>query len=281
MFEETNQTTEIEMPDDLFGDTATDTTDAGETVTDDSGETVTDEGAQAETDVAEDTNEATEGGESAPKADDGGKITIKYNGEEREITLDEARTLAQKGMNYDHVHEELERNREIASMIEGFAKKSGVSVAEYVKLAREASDAARIEEKVNALRATDEDASDTTLRELAKAQLAREEAAAEKAEKAAEKAKSDAEVAGWQKLFTDNPELVGADGKPTVPPKVFDYVKSGMTPTESYFRFKAEELENENKTLKSAKVAEEKSVGSVSAQASPAADDFLSGFLGG
>lgn len=35
------------------------------------------------------------------------KHTVKYNGQEQELSIDELKTLAQKGMNYDHVQSEL------------------------------------------------------------------------------------------------------------------------------------------------------------------------------
>lgn len=73
-------------------------------------------------------NQTTEGGEatvgkegteSAPQGEatnpDAPKIKIKYNHEEKEITLDEATMLAQKGMNYDKVYESLQaRDAEVA-----------------------------------------------------------------------------------------------------------------------------------------------------------------------
>lgn len=39
------------------------------------------------------------------------KLKVKYNGMESEITEDEAVTLSQKGMNYDHVREDLDKTR--------------------------------------------------------------------------------------------------------------------------------------------------------------------------
>lgn len=39
-------------------------------------------------------------------------LKIKYNGEEMELSMEEAKNLAQKGMNYDHVYEELAQMRQ-------------------------------------------------------------------------------------------------------------------------------------------------------------------------
>ena len=43
------------------------------------------------------------------KPEEQGTLTIKYNGELLEIPMGEAVILAQKGMNYDRMHERLER----------------------------------------------------------------------------------------------------------------------------------------------------------------------------
>ena len=63
-----------------------------------------------------------------------GTLKIKYNGEEREISLDEARTLAQKGMNYDHVVAERDTkfSRELAAL-DRIAEKNGMTRRQYVE----------------------------------------------------------------------------------------------------------------------------------------------------
>ena len=49
------------------------------------------------------TSFANEGNERADKAE---KFTVRYNGKDVELTLDELKTNAQKGLNYDHIKSE-------------------------------------------------------------------------------------------------------------------------------------------------------------------------------
>lgn len=63
--------------------------------------------------------------ETMPNENSGQVIPIKFNKEIKEITLEEAKSLAQKGMKYDTVSEPLERIRSLAA-------DSGKTLAEYV-----------------------------------------------------------------------------------------------------------------------------------------------------
>ena len=62
------------------------------------------------------TNETVE--EDAPKS----FLKVKYNGEDKDLSEDEARTYSQKGMNYDRIYEPLER----------LARMNGMNVGEYL-----------------------------------------------------------------------------------------------------------------------------------------------------
>lgn len=81
---------------------------------------------EEETEVEETTEEAvTENPQT---------LKVKYNKEERELTLEEATILAQKGLNYDKVVEKLsefEQNRGLG-YLEKLANRSGKSVEELV-----------------------------------------------------------------------------------------------------------------------------------------------------
>jgi hypothetical protein len=74
---------------------------------------------------------------------------VKYNHEERELTLDEAIQYAQKGMNYDHVYSELEqlRNHPGALWLQNQAKRYGMSVDDYIAAVQQQEE----EEKLNEL----------------------------------------------------------------------------------------------------------------------------------
>ena len=61
-------------------------------------------------------------------------LDVKYNGVEQRLSEDEARTYAQKGMNYDHVMEELTRLRNApeTAIIQDLARKSGMSKEDFL-----------------------------------------------------------------------------------------------------------------------------------------------------
>lgn len=106
------------------------------------------ENAEESTPAFTDSSEAAEsqpeqeaGTQEAAAAEDGEaeQFTVKYNGEERTLSRDEAITYAQKGMNYDHVYEEMKRLREdpAIAIIDELAEQSGLSREAYIEQIRE------------------------------------------------------------------------------------------------------------------------------------------------
>lgn len=61
-------------------------------------------------------------GDAQPEAE---KIVITYQGEEKELDLEEAKTLAQKGMNYDPIQKKWEESKSKISAFEEIARKAG------------------------------------------------------------------------------------------------------------------------------------------------------------
>ncbi len=104
MFEQTNQTETAEM-------------DIGAAFESGIGEELATEAAAAET--------------PAPPPPE--TYTVKYNGKEVDLTLDELKTRAQMGMNYDHVKDENNRIKEsqLYKTLSAAAKKEGVPIGEY------------------------------------------------------------------------------------------------------------------------------------------------------
>lgn len=273
MFDETNQMMEGgagELPENLFDDEVT--------------TTVETETAEVETESdskAEQNAEDGAGGEDQTAAGDEGTaatIRVKFNGEEKDISLDEARTLAQKGMNYDHIVEERDRNKNAFDFLVEQAKSKGMSVEDYIADERQNAENQRIEAKMNKLREADDDASDETLRNLAKLELANEDAERKKAEAAEEETKNNNQIEEWNKLFRAHPELIGKDGQSKLGDGVIKLVEQGYTPTEAYYMHRNRELEEQNKMLQGAEEAKKKSVGSLLGNQTTEEDDFLSGF---
>ena len=273
MFDETNQMMESgagELPDNLFDE---DVETAVETET-----------AEVETESdskAEQTDE--DGGNGEDQTEDGGKgeeasIRVKFNGEEKDITLSEARTLAQKGMNYDHVVSERDRNKSAFDFLAEQAKSKGMTVEDYIAGERKNAEDQRILLKMEELREHDDDASDETLRSLAKLELEKEEAEKKREEAEASETEKNNEIEGWNKLFKAHPELIEKDGQTKINDAVFALVREGHTPTEAYYLTRIAELEEKSKIAESATKAKEKSVGSLRGDQTTEEDAFLEGF---
>ncbi len=273
MFDETNQMMESgagELPDNLFDDEV-------ETAV----ETETEEVETESDSKAEQTAETD--GDGVDQTEDGGKgteasIRVKFNGEEKDITLSEARTLAQKGMNYDHIVEERDRNKNAFDFLVEQAKSKGMTVEDYIAGERANAVNQRIDEKMKVLRERDDDASDETLRDLAKFELAEEDAKKKKEEAEASEIEKNNEIEGWNKLFKAHPELIEKDGQTKITDEVFKLVREGHSPTEAYYKTRVRELEEKSKIAESEEKAKNKSIGSLRGEQTTEEDSFLDGF---
>lgn len=227
MFDETNNTEEQEMefPENLFGDDEPET------------------------------KETTDGGNhTADTEEKSNMLRIKYNGEERDITLDEARVLAQKGLNYDHVLNERDTKyqRELR-FLDKVAAEQGMTRSQYIAL-NEKSPAKPMREGYNGA----------------------EQAAAERALLQVRRMHESAGFSGpWSNLFRKYPELSRGDAYT----ELSDAVRRGMTPLEAYQAKLLDEKENALKIAKNNGAAASRSVGSLEGDGGGAElDDFLTGF---
>lgn len=283
MYDETNQMmegSEVELPENLFED-------EGETGVSEGAEPLTpsaseEEGNGSDSENAQSEEASGENGENHAGENDGegSVIRVKYNGEERDISLDEARTLAQKGLNYDHVVEERDRNRSAFDFLMERAKVEGITVEQLIERERGRAEDQRLEAKKSEIRARDDDASDETIESLARLELEAEKARAERESAKARENKDKEEIESWNRLFREHPELIAPDGSSKVSPGVLELVKSGRTPTEAFLTERNRELEAQSRVAASEQRAKQKSVGSLSGVQSAEEDDFLAGFNG-
>lgn len=70
-------------------------------------------------------SEQTDTTEAETTATPEAKLKLNFMGEEKEITLDEARTLAQKGLNHDRLQEKWESSKSTLNAFEEIARKAG------------------------------------------------------------------------------------------------------------------------------------------------------------
>ena len=180
------------------------------------------------------------------------KITIKYNGEEREISLDEARILAQKGMNYDHVVAERDTKykREL-DFLDRMAAEQGMSRMQYMD-SREKNTAPEREAFGEA------------------------EASAERARAQIARISESVGLSGaWSNLFRAYPSLSRSEAEH----ELRDAVKGGLTPLEAYQQKLLSERERELRAIRQNEMSAMRSVGSLGSDLVKAEkDDFLEGF---
>ncbi len=265
MFEETNQTLEQEMPEDIFGE---EVSEPEEKPTEENG-----------------TEPGSGEGETKPEAESEGskttsegvqKLTIKYNGKEQEITLEEAQALAQKGMNYDHVVAERDsRYKRELDVLDKYASMSGMTREQYVRFLEENQGKSEMQGVLKELEEEFPDAPEELLEELAKARMQGKANEREK-ERRAESEKQDAQArAAWGRLFAENPGL----SPDKIPEAVYSQVKEGKDPNEAYLKYRLSELERLGKIEEKNKETKEKATGSLAGDGRGAdKDDFLSGF---
>ncbi len=274
MFEETNQTMEVNetegLPENLFDDEEADTEHTSASEEENGGDSG---------DVQSTVESGENGGNHAGgSAHEGSALRVKYNGEERDLSLEEARTLAQKGLNYDHVAAERDRNRMAFDFLRERAKSEGMTVEQLIEKERERTEDRRLEARMSEIRARDDDASEETVKSLAQLQLEAEKNREERERAEALEEENRAEIEGWNRLFREHPELIASDGGAKVTQGVFALVRKGHSPTEAYYIERNRELEEQNRIYASANAAKKKSIGSLAGVQNTDEDDFLAGF---
>ena len=134
MPEETNLVTASETNTDDFWDGDFEDAFEGETTE----ETTEEPAAAQETETADNQGEKEKTAGEAPQSEVQTQATtlrVKYNGQEMDMPIEQAIPLIQKGMNYDHVNEQLTalKNAPERQMIESLARASGKTTQEYMR----------------------------------------------------------------------------------------------------------------------------------------------------
>lgn len=257
--------------------TAPEETEAEPVETPDTAETTPEAEQGAEEDADEQEAEQEQDAESregdAPAED---TLQIKYNGELMDIPLSEARILAQKGMNYDHVAEELRMLRESDELRlwDEIAAEQGVTRQEAIQQIRARRQDAEIS------RLVEDGTPEAVARELVEL---RNRSAKEHAEQAAAERKK-AENAPWEALVRTYPETREPNFE--MPREVMDAIHNGASPVEAYAAYDRQRLQaeldaarKEAEAAKKNKKNAEKATGSLRAQSNAQQEDpFLAGF---
>ena len=217
--------------------------------------------------------------EPVPDNVDNSFLRVKFNGEERTLTEEEARNLAQKGMNYDRFYEPIER----------LARLNNMTVGEYVNQLNDTQVQYEVSKEMDSLKEDPKYANidDAVLEEIATARVNQNMGERDRNYQSQVQEQADAQQAQAQreidKFMEEYPEYRNK-GPEALDPKVFDFVKQGYTLLEAYNKF---QRETSNKAQAEAKLKaqqineanKQKSLGNISNAGEVEKDDFLSGFL--
>lgn len=225
---------------------------------------------ESEEETGEDTK-PPEGEESETKED---TYTVKYNGKDVSLSLDELKTNAQKGLNYDKVKGELDalKSSDALRLVDELAASAGVPVDDYVRNVRREMQ----QNEINSLAETEGVNEDVAgeLYEARKVNAERE--AASNAEKENRER--------LDKMFTDFQNRFPGVGPEDVPPEVWDKVREGEDLSLAYAMHKNEGLTGQNKDYKNQidryeqnKKNEQSAAGAISGKNGADYDAFLDG----
>ncbi len=211
-------------------------------------------------------------------------LNVKYNGEDRSLNEEEARTFAQKGMNYDRIYEPLQR----------LARMNGLgSVGEYLNMLNDTQVTFEVSKEMENLRNNPryEGVSDEVLEEIATAKVNENIGNQDRLFEEQQRGEADAEQARVQRdieIFMNEYPEFRDKGPDALDQRVFDYVKQGYTLLEAYNKYAREEAEKnrpaeeaKEKISKQNEENKKRSLGSTTNAGNVESDDFLSGFFNG
>lgn len=204
-------------------------------------------------------------------------LKIKYNKEEQEITLDEARELAQKGKNYDKVIEQLNelKTDPRLSFVEELAKEQNMDVNQFLDAYKEHKE----QERLNQL--MEQNIPEDLAKEILESRKDREERQREKESKANEE-KQNQEFGEFIQFFKDaNGRDFDAE-KDKIPNEVWQANEKGIPLKYAYMEHYNNELRSQLQVQKqneeNSKKAPVKGVTQYGGEESTPEDDFLKGF---
>lgn len=272
---EPNEAEEITEDDDLFSD-----------ISEEDGDLFSDAEPEEEAEAPE---EQTNAPDAAEKPD--GKpqtLRIKYNGQEQEITLEQAAELAQKGMNYDKVLRErngLRVDARASELMHRLAEANGMDVEQYVGFVENQQKAVMLQKEAQNIRAKYPDMPDDAVQEMAEMRVNEKHKAAEESAATRRRSEEEARQKPWMDFLREFPDY--KDGR-ELPRGVVEGIERGLTPVEAMLRHQQTEYEQRIRELETRLTTKEQneksrkaSVGSAASTAATKAEDaFLSAFDG-
>lgn len=184
-----------------------------------------------------------------------GTLRVKYNGEEKDITHEEAIELAQMGMNYTKVKTQLDelkrgKAKEAMDLVNELADAAGMSPADYLSYARKDMEESSLKKELEKIVSDSPEISDELAHELAKARIA-SRTAAQRARR------EESAVKPWEALATEYPDIKQVED---IPSDVLESISSGKDPLLAMREHELAELKKEVNALKEAQKAQEQNM---------------------
>lgn len=158
---------------------------------------------------------------------------LRHLDETRTVSEQELVALAQKGLDYDRIHDKYEEFRPVMDLFSQFANKAGMNTRDYVAHIRQEAKKAEGMNAEDAKRAVELEDREATVaaKEAAEAERQRERQDAEAQKQSAEQRRM-ADIQEFQKTFPD-----AAKDPKGIPKEVWDGVRSGLSLVASYARW--------------------------------------------
>lgn len=208
----------------------------------------TDEETEAEPDDESGENPEETDTDAEPEAQEEAgsqRFTLKFLGEDREVSLDEMRELAEKGMNYDHVKEDRDKLREYEGFLKELADGSQQTVGELMEATRARLLMQKAEEEGEEL------SMDDALAKVREAGKPKEEAPKEKPE-------TERRQDAIRRFISLYPGVKSED----IPQSVWDEAERMGDLIGPYQKYESQKLRDEIATLKQNQKNRERSTGS-------------------
>lgn len=274
----TNSNESVEEDDDLFGDYDASKNEDTPIEFDDEGNQTSDEVQTQESE--ESTQQVVRTHEQTPF------LKVKYNKEEKDLTQEEAITLAQKGMNYDNIlgkYNALKEQEGTLSELSKLAERANMSTSDLLTYLGNQWAEHELDNEVKALQEKYPQSDEGLLIELAKSHIAsRSNLASQQKQESANARKQ--EISRQLDIFAKRYPEVDAQ---SLDSKVYQLMKDNYTLLEAYETVQAEKrAEEEKERLSQEKISKQneenkrKSLGNTSNNGyDESNDDFLSGLF--
>ncbi|WP_303016146.1 hypothetical protein [Holdemania massiliensis] len=278
MFEETNQTMDTTAtPEDTHSDIDLD--DLFDLDDDEGNQLTEDESNEDETQQHQEESEVQK---PETNAENQKKpiLTVKHLGVEKQLSEDEARALAQKGMDYDHLRQQYDglKNSEELALLDQMAAEMGMDRASYIKALSQFNQNQAAAQYVEELKKQYPNTDEAVLQELAKTQLTQRQEQEKQAkltqQQQAEKAQKEAFAAQYQAFVSEYPDI-----DPTkLPDDVIQSMASGETMLSAYRAYELKKIKSDYAALIKNKDNSQKALGDVKGKPQDDEDAFLLGF---